>query len=250
MPYAKGKLPGKDPVAFRHAIFDPHGALPPSQSYEYDPRMPAVFDQGDVGSCVLNGTLALAEFVAHKRQGHAFAMSRRAAYYKALVDQGYPLGDNGLNVSDGLFVLKNNGYVNESDWPYEMQLGSDFFAPVPDALWRMDFHLGDYVSVTDDVDSMKRALFTHGPIVIGSAWAAAWENDVAADGMLLANPDPATDQGGHCTVLVGWSDLRRAFRLRNSWNTSWGDVGHAWLPYAVRDQAPHFWPTDLYTVEA
>lgn len=35
----------------------------------------------------------------------------------------------------------------------------------------------------------------------------------------------------HAMVLVGFDDSRRAFRLRNSWGTEWGDRGSIWVDY-------------------
>ena len=35
----------------------------------------------------------------------------------------------------------------------------------------------------------------------------------------------------HAMVLVGYDDLRNAFRVRNSWGTGWGDYGSIWIDY-------------------
>ena len=35
----------------------------------------------------------------------------------------------------------------------------------------------------------------------------------------------------HAIALVGYDDNRNAFRLRNSWGTSWGDNGSIWVDY-------------------
>ena len=32
--------------------------------------------------------------------------------------------------------------------------------------------------------------------------------------------------------MVGYSDARQAFLFANSWGTSWGMQGYAWIPYA------------------
>lgn len=37
--------------------------------------------------------------------------------------------------------------------------------------------------------------------------------------------------GGHATALVGYSDEKQAFLLRNSWGQSYGMKGYAWFPY-------------------
>lgn len=36
---------------------------------------------------------------------------------------------------------------------------------------------------------------------------------------------------GHAMVVVGYDDSKKAFRVINSWNTSWGDDGYGWIDY-------------------
>lgn len=38
-------------------------------------------------------------------------------------------------------------------------------------------------------------------------------------------------KGGHAMVISGYDDSKHAFRIRNSWGTSWGDQGSAWVDY-------------------
>jgi len=37
--------------------------------------------------------------------------------------------------------------------------------------------------------------------------------------------------GGHCVVIIGYDNNLQAFKIRNSWNTTWGINGHFWLSY-------------------
>jgi C1A family cysteine protease len=36
----------------------------------------------------------------------------------------------------------------------------------------------------------------------------------------------------HAIILVGWDDVKGAWRLKNSWGTSWGESGLMWIKYA------------------
>lgn len=43
-------------------------------------------------------------------------------------------------------------------------------------------------------------------------------------------PDPKT-WGGHAMLMVGYDDTKKAFRVKNSWGTGWGDKGYSWFSY-------------------
>lgn len=43
--------------------------------------------------------------------------------------------------------------------------------------------------------------------------------------------DPANPRINHAIVIVGWDDNKKAWLIRNSWGTGWGDQGYAWVKY-------------------
>ncbi len=43
--------------------------------------------------------------------------------------------------------------------------------------------------------------------------------------------DPGMQHAYHAMVLSGYDDSKNAFRVRNSWGTSWGDNGSIWIDY-------------------
>ncbi|MCL2208482.1 MAG: C1 family peptidase, partial [Fibromonadales bacterium] len=47
----------------------------------------------------------------------------------------------------------------------------------------------------------------------------------------VISSDTYNDPGGHAMVLVGYDDNKKAFRVRNSWGTNWGDNGSIWVDY-------------------
>ncbi|HTK19385.1 MAG TPA: C1 family peptidase [Mucilaginibacter sp.] len=42
---------------------------------------------------------------------------------------------------------------------------------------------------------------------------------------------PNSPNINHAIVLVGWDDSKHAWLVRNSWGTTWGDNGYAWVDY-------------------
>lgn len=214
----------------------------------YDQLFPACFDQGEFGSCVSNATAETVMAYRYKR-GHAGIaawMSRRAIYSEAL-HEFYPnaIGDNGLEVMDGLNIAKSKGYVDEAAWPYPVPTDNNYlimFEPVPANLWH-PYEPAAIIDVPVDVESMKIGLYKHGPLVIGLTWANEWEN-VGTNGTL---PAPQTAAGGHCVAIAGFSDTEQMFFVRNSWGPGWADHGYCWMSYAF--VGSQFWPTEAYALE-
>jgi hypothetical protein len=50
-------------------------------------------------------------------------------------------------------------------------------------------------------------------------------------------------EGGHAVTAVGYSDLKQAFKIKNSWGTSWKDGGYFWMPYSfiTSEYCDDFW---------
>jgi hypothetical protein len=42
-----------------------------------------------------------------------------------------------------------------------------------------------------------------------------------------------TNEGGHAMLVVGYDDAISAYKVMNSWGTSWGNAGYFWFDYAA-----------------
>jgi cathepsin L len=50
-------------------------------------------------------------------------------------------------------------------------------------------------------------------------------------GVYSENVASDNDGGGHAVVIVGWSDTKKAWLIKNSWGTDWGDGGFGYIGY-------------------
>lgn len=224
--------------------------LPSVVDYKWD--FPAIDDQGQLGTCVAFSTRKLLEFYRQKRLKNKDLISARALYAaaKAFYENGDPQ-DDGLNPSDCLNVAKDHYLVNESDYPSLPDNSPNDFPSylqqAPSNLWKTDFLIKSIVTVQPTVDSMKKALYKQGPMLLGINFANSW---FATDSTgVLPIPDSAS--GGHAMTICGYKVLpsgEGAFIIANNWTTDWADKGFCYLKFSFAEQYPDFWPTDLFTI--
>jgi hypothetical protein len=137
-------------------------------------------------------------------------------------------GRHGLNlIPSGDEVL--DAILSLVDWiegPYQRPRSSN--PPAPTA----PVHVGDRNKIASYArlrtpTEIKQTIAAYGDAWIGSPWSKAWFTP-GPDGVL---PPPDPTAGGHAYKFVGYDDSKGAFLMQNSWGSSWGLLGHAWMPY-------------------
>lgn len=209
------------------------------------PECPAVYDQGDLGSCTANATGGLAEFLEMKEKHAAFVPSRLFIYYNERVLEGTVSSDSGASLSDGMQVLSQLGAPHESLWWYNINK----FTVKPSAKVYADAakHKVANPSRVDNtnLNAMKAALSTGYPVVGGFTVYESFESQQVANTGVVPMPK-ASEQvlGGHAIMVVGYDDSHNWFIVRNSWGASWGAAGYFYMPYLYftnANYADDFW---------
>ncbi len=138
---------------------------------------------------------------------------------------------------DALTFLKTEGTASLEQFPDDPGACAD---PLPHSLvgGASEQRLGGWRAIEREnpgdrhspvvIDDIKGALFRQQPVVFAMP--------VRDDFMAFAGPgiythaDPETENW-HAMALVGYDEDRQAFRLINSWGSTWGDAGYAWIAY-------------------
>lgn len=89
---------------------------------------------------------------------------------------------------------------------------------------------------------MREALMQDLPVVIGARVTPPffggrfplYDRAIHEAGMAARRADQP--HALHAMVVVGFSDTRQAFLVRNSWGQDWGQGGHCWVSYEVMDR--------------
>jgi C1A family cysteine protease len=78
------------------------------------------------------------------------------------------------------------------------------------------------------VQQIKSALLLAGPLY--TTLYAATPGFMSNRGSVMAEKGPFPEID-HAVVIVGWDDSRKAWKIKNSWGTSWGTKGYGWVAY-------------------
>ena len=86
----------------------------------------------------------------------------------------------------------------------------------------------------DQVQSIKRALVSKLPVVIGIMIYASFMTDDVGKTGIVPHPNLATERfiGGHALCCIGYDDNKQSFIVLNSWGSIWGDKGVCYIPYS------------------
>lgn len=212
---------------------------------DLSPLCPAVYDQGQLGSCTANAIGAAYQFDLKKQGKPDFMPSRLFIYYNERVVEGTISEDAGAEIRDGIKVLAAQGVCPEKKWPYVVSK----FARKPTKVafteamkhQALQYQRIDNTKIAD----IKACLASGYPVVFGFTVYDAFEGDeVARTGTLNLPAKSEKVQGGHAVLLVGYDDATQRFLVRNSWAADWGQAGYFTMPYAYvtnANLADDFW---------
>ena len=240
---------------FYYAV-PPHTAAALPAKVDLRPQCPAVYDQGQLGSCTANAIAGAIEFDRKKQKLPDFTPSRLFIYYNERVMEGTaPSVDSGAQIRDGIKSVAQQGACNETSWPYDDQnkepnpCTSCKYAKKPTAACYSEagkHKITLYQRLSNAVSSQLKGCLASGyPFVFGFTVYESFESQqVAKTGIL---PMPAHSEkvvGGHAVCAVGYDESTQHFIVRNSWGDAWGLKGYFMMPYAYMTNtnlADDFW---------
>jgi len=213
------------------------------------PQCPAVYDQGQLGSCTANAIAAALEFDQMKeKQSNVFVPSRLFIYYNERVMEGTVNEDSGAQIRDGIKSVGKQGDCPETLWPYDIK---KFAVKPPDKCYQqaLKFKAVQYQRLSQILNQLKGCLASGYPFVFGFTVYESFESQQVAQTGNASMPLPKeTVVGGHAVMAVGYDDSQNWFIVRNSWGDGWGMKGYFTLPYAYlleQNLASDFWTIRL-----
>jgi len=162
--------------------------------------------------------------------------SRLFIYYNERFLEGTVNQDAGAAIGDGAHALNMYGACSEESWPYDApkfttKPSVNCFTEASQCKVKSYYRMDTTGIVSDHV---KAALISGFPVVTGFTVYASFESEHVTETGLM--PIPLLYEkimGGHCVVIVGCDDNKKAFFVRNSWGTSWGCNANGNPPISV-----------------
>lgn len=231
---------------FSKSIFDGHQPISTGDA-DLRPFSSPRHDQRRTGTCVAQSTIKALEIKRIQKHGMAahVPLSVMDLYFGArdLMDPKETNVDEGTHIYLACDVLKTFGVCREVMNPFDEK---NLFIPTPILASREAYlnKIPDALKIEstgwDRVDDVIANLRMGNPVVFATQVGDNWFN-YGASSAPLGPITPADAKGGHATCLVGYVDGK--FIDENSWGTTWGDNGYAWLqPEVIADQnSLDFW---------
>ena len=135
---------------------------------------------------------------------------------------------SGTSITLTLDLMKNKGVCNSQTMPY---VDGDC-ATLPTAT--QDAEAANYKIVSyskmlnTDNAAIKTMIYQKHPIIFSVLMDNSFTN--AGAGFIWSSYSGA-GASPHCMIICGYDDAKNAYKVMNSWGTTWGDAGYSWITY-------------------
>ncbi|MCQ2195844.1 MAG: C1 family peptidase [Paludibacteraceae bacterium] len=220
-----------------------------SSSVSLERYFPPIGDQGSYGTCVAWATgYAMKTSLNAKQNNWTSSQLSQASNQTSPVDlwhligkDGKSTGCNGSNFEPAMDAIKAKGCASMAQKPFTNKkmtcdgvtgTGSSSNKLGQYRVIAYNSEMGNGKSYGMSVSNFKYWLDQGYPVLIG---AELGEKFMSWSSSSVITSDTKGYQGQHAyhaMVVVGYDDSKSAFRVRNSWDTNWGDNGSIWVGYS------------------
>ncbi|EYF07651.1 C1 family peptidase [Chondromyces apiculatus] len=218
-----------------------------SQGRHVIPEYTPLSNQGALSACVANSWCDAMEILRglEKPEG-VIQLSRLFVYWNARRLHEATGKDAGTFIRAGAQQLRKLGICEEQFWPYD---AAQVLKAPPTSCYPMaaENRLTGFYRITGEgperLRQIELAIRANHPVIFGTMIGTGFQA-YAGGGHVQFIPPKDEWVGAHAMVLTGVDvGYGRRFLVRNSWGSTWGDDGHAWLDdsYLAWDQTQDVW---------
>jgi Cysteine protease len=193
-------------------------------------NVPPVGDQGSEGSCVAWGTTYAGRSISWQATHPADWSQSVNIFSPEYVYDQIKAGScsSGAYVTDGLKLLVNQGVVPWSVMPYSDLNGCSLKPTADQKALAATYKVASYSRVSITSTAIKAALVSGKPVIVAGPVNSAF---MYLTGATVLKNFSGRSLGGHCYCVVGYDDSKQAFKIMNSWGTTWASSGFGYIGY-------------------
>jgi C1A family cysteine protease len=201
-------------------------------SVDFRPNLLPVRDQGRRSSC-----LAFATSTAHEhRAAPADHLCVEYLFFHSVERTPGKNPSTGTTMAAAAAALAEEGQPLEPNWPYQIIQPAIWSPPcISSTLHKTRMSLGKL-----SFDGIVAELDAGSPVILGIVISDAFYRPDAEGFVSVLRHD--IDRGGHAVLAIGHGQAapsEPALLIRNSWGSSWGVGGYAWLTRGYVDRQLH-----------
>lgn len=214
------------------------------QSVDHSAHIPPVGNQGSYGSCV--GWAAGYYYKTYQEyEDYGWSVTDPEHIFSASFVYNHINGggDHGAFFEDAFKLLVDNGCATVKEFPYQVYTSWPSESTYFNAL---KFRSNEFFYINaqnlSGIQQLKQHIADGHCAVLGISVYPNFDNIQLYNYTYCSADVSGSSRGGHAVTIIGYDDNRvtsdgtGAFKLVNSWGTSWGQSGFFWMSYtAVMD---------------
>jgi C1A family cysteine protease len=125
--------------------------------------------------------------------------------------------------------MKNKGVCTWQTMPYSTENGCSIIPTSSQLNEASNYKITSYSWLYEsDQTAIKTMLINkHAVIIMIQPDASFWNATSGFIWKTLSGSQTTT----HSVAICGYDDAKHAYKVMNSWGTSWGDAGYSWIDY-------------------
>ncbi len=213
-------------------------------AYDLSSKMPPVLSQGKQGSCTAwaVGYAALSYVNAASKgsfnyQSATGSLDESSVHSPAYIYNQTKATDciSGAYLYKVLDLIKSEGACKLKDMAYNQDNCN--LMPTPDQKQIASaYKIKDWGRIRIEANTFRKFLYYDFPVIISARLDRNFKNYTGykdANGEYIWSADSGNDISYHAMVIAGYDDNRKAFKMQNSWGTSWANKGFIWVAYDI-----------------
>lgn len=204
--------------------------LPLPNSFSLRDHVKEIKSQGKFNSCVSHAVCSAIEISMHYKNPNTYiSLSERYHYYYGRKESGLFPGNNGQYPRDALKALFNKGVAPEFLCGYYDDSIDSKPLKIADIIAHTYKQRLDKYQRLYAIEDMKEQILIGNPIIISLPFYDYMIKTGKNNVIRMPTKDD-TLRFYHAVLVTGW-DENKGWEILNSWNSTWGDYGYAYLPF-------------------